>query len=108
MNFIFANVLNETQNGASTSLYHQLLMLCGPNGVFITFNWDTLLDRALADSGGWSPNEGYGIKFAATFDSSWRARVQGQRQFQTNWKLIKLHGSAKGYLPRPSGLRLTT
>jgi hypothetical protein len=38
MNFIFANVLNETQNGASTSLYHQLLNLCGPNDAFITFN----------------------------------------------------------------------
>ena len=99
MNFIFANVLNETQNGASTSLYHRLLTLCGPKDLFMTFNWDTLLDRALADSGGWSPNDGYGIKFAAAFDSSWRAKVQGQRQFETNWKLVKLHGSTNWLVP---------
>jgi hypothetical protein len=97
MNFIFANVLNETQNGASTSLYHQLLTLCGPNDAFITFNWD--IDRALADSGGWSPNDAYGVKFAAAFDSSWRTRVQGGRQFETNWKLLKLHVSTNWLMP---------
>jgi hypothetical protein len=58
MNFIFANVLNESQNGASTSLYHILLEMCSPNDRFVTFNWDTLLDRALADIGGWSPQDG--------------------------------------------------
>src|SRR6266852_7314852 len=41
MNSIFANVLNESQNGASTSLYHMLLETCGPNDSFIT-NWKLL------------------------------------------------------------------
>jgi hypothetical protein len=99
MNFIFANVLNEAQNGASASLYHQLLNFCGPNDTFMTFNWDTLLDRALADSGGWSPNEGYGFKFAASLDSNWKSKVQGSRQFKTNWKLMKLHGSTNWLVP---------
>jgi hypothetical protein len=99
MNFIFANVLNEAQNGASTSLYHQLLNLCAPNDTFMTFNWDTLLDRALADSGGWSPNNGYGFRFDAAMDSTWKSKVQGSCQFKTNWKLMKLHGSTNWLVP---------
>ena len=99
MHFIFANVLNESQNGASISLYRELLNLCGPNDTFMTFNWDTLLDRALADSGGWSPNEGYGLRFAAALDSSWKKKVCGSRQFKTTWKLLKLHGSTNWLVP---------
>ena len=57
MNFILANVINEAQNGASESLYRYLLDFCGPNDAFITFNWDTLLDRALLSTEGWSPND---------------------------------------------------
>lgn len=54
LGFILASVVNETQNGPSESLYRYLLDFCGRDDAFITFNWDTLLDRALVDSGGWS------------------------------------------------------
>ena len=72
MNFIFASVLNEAQNGSSMSLYKTILELCGPNDSFATFNWDTLLDRALMDTGGWDPNTGYGLKFRAVLDGCWK------------------------------------
>ncbi len=72
MTFIFANVLNEAQNGCSLSLYRTLLETCGPNDTFATFNWDTLLDRALLDTGGWNPNTGYGLTFRAMLDGSWK------------------------------------
>jgi hypothetical protein len=99
MNFIFASVVNEAQNGPSESAYRYLLEFCGPDDGFVTFNWDTLLDRALADSGGWSPNEGYGIVFRAALDSTWKDSVEGAPQFQTNWKLLKLHGSTNWIVP---------
>jgi hypothetical protein len=99
MNFIFANVLNEAQNGASTSLYHMLLEMCGPNDAFLTFNWDTLLDRALADSGAWTPQTGYGVEFASVLDGVWKKRVSGRPQFKSNWKLLKLHGSTNWLVP---------
>lgn len=99
MNFLFANVLNESQNGASASLYHVLLQLCSPNDTFVTFNWDTLLDRALVDSGGWSPNDGYGVRFAAALDESWKPSVEGNTQYQIRWKLLKLHGSTNWLVP---------
>ncbi len=99
MNFIFANVLNESQNGASTSLYHMLLEMCGPNDRFVTFNWDTLLDRALADSGGWNPQDGYGVTFASSLDGTWKKRIPGRSQYKTHWKLLKLHGSTNWLVP---------
>jgi len=99
MNFVFANVLNESQNGASTSLYHMLLETCGPNDSFITFNWDTLLDRALGDSGGWTPQNGYGVSFASVLEGTWKKKISGKPQYKTNWKLLKLHGSVNWLVP---------
>lgn len=99
MNFIFANVINEAQNGSSESAYRYLLQVCGPSDTFITFNWDTLLDRALADTGGWTPNDGYGISFSRALDSTWKQSVEASRAFDTNWKLLKLHGSTNWLVP---------
>jgi len=55
MTFILANVINEAQDGSSYSAYSELLKFCGPEDTFITFNWDTLIDKALASSGSWTP-----------------------------------------------------
>lgn len=99
MNFIMANVINEVQNGPSESLYRYLLQVCGPNDAFITFNWDTLLDRALADTGGWSPNDGYGLSFSSILDSTWKQAIEAPTYFDTNWRLIKLHGSTNWLVP---------
>ncbi|WP_152971950.1 hypothetical protein [Desulfatitalea tepidiphila] len=102
MTFIFANVLNEAQNGPSPSAYHFLLKFCSPNDTFITFNWDTLIDRALADTGGWDPNVGYGLKFHSSFDSSWKLNIESSPSFNANWKLLKLHGSTNWLVPYTS------
>ena len=99
MTFIFANVINEAQNGPSESLYTYLLESCGPNDTFVTFNWDTLLDRALASTGGWSPDDGYGLSFTATMDGAWRKRLAERAAFKTNWRLLKLHGSTNWLVP---------
>lgn len=99
MTFIFANVLNEAQNGPSMSLYRNILELCGPRDLFTTFNWDTVLDRALIDTGGWDPNTGYGLKFRAVMDGTWKDAIEGKPKFTTDWKLIKLHGSTNWLVP---------
>jgi hypothetical protein len=99
LGFILASVLNEAQNGSSESLYRYLLDFCGPDDTFITLNWDTLLDRALVDSGGWSPNVGYGLRFSAALDGTWKPVVDGNPHFATNWRLLKLHGSTNWLVP---------
>jgi hypothetical protein len=99
LGFILASVMNEAQNGPSETLYRYLLDFCGPDDTFVTFNWDTLLDRALVDTGGWNPNDGYGLSFTSVLDSTWKARVEGTPGFSTNWKLLKLHGSTNWLVP---------
>jgi hypothetical protein len=99
MAFIFANVINEAQNGPSFTAYHELIKFCCPNDSFITFNWDTLLDRALADSGCWSPNNGYGFTFDSILDGSWKSEMDSSQVFDTNLKLLKLHGSTNWLTP---------
>jgi hypothetical protein len=99
MNFIFANVINEAQNGPSESIYRYLLDFCGPDDTFITFNWDTLLDRALVDTGGWNPNDGYGVQFSSVLNETWKQKIEGAHNFTTNWKLLKLHGSTNWLVP---------
>jgi hypothetical protein len=76
-----------------------LLEMCAPNDRFVTFNWDTLLDRALADSGGWNPQDGYGVTFASSLDGTWKKRIPGGPQYKTHWKLLKLHGSTNWLVP---------
>jgi len=107
MTFILANVINESQNGPSTSAYQELLKFCGPRDKFITFNWDTLLDRALTDAGGWTPNNGYGFSFSSILDSTWKPAIEPSPVFSTEWKLLKLHGSTNWLVPY-TGFRLDT
>jgi len=102
MSFILASVVNEAQNGPSESAYSHLLHFCGPNDAFITFNWDTLLDRALIATGGWSPSEGYGLHFTSVLDGTWKGSVEGAPTVSTNWKLLKLHGSTNWLVPYAS------
>lgn len=99
MSFICANVVNESQNGPLDPVYRTALDYSSPHDTFITFNWDTLLDRALAATGGWSPNTGYGVSFAASLDRKWGTEVAGQPNYQTRWKLLKLHGSVNWLVP---------
>lgn len=107
MTFILANVINEAQNGPSNTAYHELLKFCSPNDTFISFNWDTLLDRALSDSGLWSPNNGYGLSFSLMLDSAWKTEMDSTHVVKTNLRLLKLHGSTNWLVPY-TGLQATT
>lgn len=99
MAYVFANVINEAQNGPPVTAYHELLKFCGPNDTFVTFNWDTLLDRALADTGCWSPNDGYGFTFGSILDGSWKSEMDSSLVHKTSLKLLKLHGSTNWLTP---------
>jgi hypothetical protein len=99
MVFLFANVLNESQNGPVSPVFVDLLKLCTPNDSFITFNWDALLDKALAATGAWDPSVGYGLNFRAIFDGTWKGKIDCSSVSDSNWKLLKLHGSTNWLVP---------
>ncbi len=89
MIFLFAHVLNETQNGPVSRQYSKLTSMCGEGDTLITFNWDTLLDRALHDSTTWIPDTGYRVNFRSILDIDWRPPSHQVSTVQ----LLKLHGS---------------
>ena len=87
--FLTAHILNDIQNGPTALTYSEFVSRCDPTDTLVTFNWDTLLDRALADSGSWNPDTDYGVVFEAILDGEWRAPAQSS----VERKLLKLHGS---------------
>lgn len=86
---LIAHVINEIQNGVTCTHYAELGRKLEQGSVVITLNWDCLLDRALYESGGWCPDDGYDLDFVRILEDSWRAPEDHRSQF----KLLKLHGS---------------
>lgn len=91
----FAHVLNEIQNGEIDEVYSALANRVFARDVLITFNWDTLLDRALYESGHWHPDDGYGVDFDGFIDGGWR----DVKPTTSALKLLKLHGSTNWFGP---------
>lgn len=95
MLFLIAHVLNEIQNGPVSSLYSAILNISDPQDVFITFNWDTLLDRSLMSVDNWSPDDGYGVSLLKLYDKGW----EDPKPNAVKPRLLKLHGSTNWLVP---------
>lgn len=89
--FIFSNVINEIQNGPVSTTHLKLAKKLNNDDVVVTFNWDTLMDRALESATDWNCFDGYRVKPIAVYDDEWVAynKLSGS-PFPT---LLKLHGS---------------
>jgi hypothetical protein len=87
--FIFAATINSVQNGPISHAHASIAAAIGPEDVIITFNWDTLLDRALAAHGQWSVDSGYGIVPNSVFRDGWSSPSESIGKPL----LLKLHGS---------------
>lgn len=90
--FLFTAVINDIQNGPPSDSHIALVDHLNPDDIIITFNWDTLLDRALAERTQWRPDWGYGVAPKAIFRNGWDT-PQAQDKVTAN-RLIKLHGSS--------------
>ena len=93
--FWFSHVLNEIQNGDPCKVSGTLLERIQKDDVLLTFNWDTILDRALYHTGRWFPDDGYGVRFDGLLDGSWRA----SKATSSSHLLLKLHGSTNWFGP---------
>jgi len=89
--FVFASVINEIQNGPTSTSHLNLARHLTSEDIILTFNWDTLMDKALSQTSDWTTDEGYLVKPKMIYRDSW---VQSATSDVINYPLIlKLHGS---------------
>lgn len=89
--FLFATTLNEIANGPVSASHRDLARYLDPEDVIVTFNWDTLMERALMETGRWEVDGGYGVKPHSVFRDGWMEPAVHLPR--TALKIIKLHGS---------------
>ena len=91
--FVFVSVINEIQNGDISSSHLNLAKQLSKNDTIITFNWDTLMDRALQHATEWNIENGYFVKPTAVFKDKWILNQNKANDIEFP-KLLKLHGSS--------------
>jgi hypothetical protein len=90
--FLFTSVLNEIQNGPPSKPHLKLVSQICPEDIIVTFNWDTLMDRALATSISWNCRNGYFVKPLAIYSDKWIDNNNSPVNDRAPL-LLKLHGS---------------
>lgn len=63
----------------------------------ITLNWDTIVERTLAEGGRWNPTTGYGIKKPLALGFEYDKAVTEPRITECDIYVLKLHGSFGWY-----------
>lgn len=88
--FLYTSIINEIQNGPISNAHVKLVKSLRKDDSIITFNWDTLIDRALSEHTNWKTDFGYCLKPEKIYKDQW-TDVENCTHNYT--KLIKLHGS---------------
>ena len=89
--FLFAALINEIQNGPPSLAHCNIARHLRRGDCVITFNWDTLMDRALAEITPWCCESGYRVHPVAIYRDSWET-PEGPAAVNAP-TLLKLHGS---------------
>ena len=92
LTFIFASTINEIQNGSPSQAHRKIAQTLTADDAVITFNWDTLMDRALSIETEWCVDWGYGSIPDGIYSNGWRA-PEPKASTGKAPRLIKLHGS---------------
>lgn len=100
--FLFASVINEIQNGPPSEWHVRVAQSLRADDRVLTFNWDTLMDRALAVSGNWSTDAGYGFTPKRILRGQWTAPAPS---LVSGPLLLKLHGSTNWMTSHTSDMR---
>ncbi|WP_156788085.1 hypothetical protein [Desulfurispirillum indicum] len=91
LTFLFTSVINEIQNGNPSTSHINFIENLMPQDSIITFNWDTLIDRALLISGKWHCDTGYICEPSGIYRDGWQNSDPSKT---SQIRLIKLHGSS--------------
>ncbi len=100
--FLFAAVINEIQNGAVSEWHVRLAQSLEPDDRVLTFNWDTLMDRALSQTGSWSTDVGYGFTPKMIHRGHWAPPGPSSNSGPL---LLKLHGSTNWLTSHTADMR---
>jgi|SRR5271170_706705 hypothetical protein len=88
--FLFASVINEVQNGPISTVHQNVARTLAPEDQVLTFNWDTLMDRALAAESMWRTDFGHLAVPRLIHRDGW---IAPNMKRETAPMLLKLHGS---------------
>lgn len=89
--FLFIAGINQIQSGPISQTHLDLAKLVTNDDTIITFNWDTLMDRALMEITGWNCDTGYYVKPLGVYRDKW---MNVNIENVPMPKLLKLHGSS--------------
>jgi hypothetical protein len=98
--FLFTNVINEVQNGPVSIPHVNLISQLNSEDVIITFNWDTLVDRALASMNQWNCFDGYYVRPVAVYKNEW-LETNPEKENLSCPLILKLHGSTNWLTSAP-------
>lgn len=99
--FLFTSVLNEIQNGPVSETHLNLAKWLRNEDVVLSFNWDTLMERALAETTAWNCFEGYYVQPVSVYQNKWietQSIIPENQEFPT---IVKLHGSTNWLTAAP-------
>lgn len=99
MIFLFSSIMNEIQNGSLYPEYKSMVSTASHGDNFIIFNWDTLLDKVLFETGNWFLEDGYSVPFKAIFEDGWKPVDIQHKNKRSKYNLYKLHGSTNWLIP---------
>lgn len=99
--FLFTSVLNEIQNGPPSKAHIKLASLLNPEDIILTFNWDTLMDRALTITGDWNCFNGYLVKPLSVYQNQWLSNSSKASEIRKSPLILKLHGSTNWLTAAP-------
>lgn len=97
--YLFASVINEIQNGPTSKPHLKLAENIEHDDVIATFNWDTLIEKALEETKSWSTDSGYGFVPKSIYRDAWTDPLSSDLK---TTKLYKLHGSTNWLTAHPS------
>ena len=91
---VLPTLFSTALRGRECAFHAALAAAVSPGDTFISFNYDCLLDRALARHAGrrWRPSEGYGFPISGD-DTEWADKSGLGRRPKTSIRLLKPHGS---------------
>jgi len=90
---IFACVINTIQSGSVSVAHQRLARRLSNEDRVITFNWDTLMERALELENSWICDNGYGFSPRRVFRNEWvKPNISANQE--TSPIVYKLHGSS--------------